>query len=256
MNWYGFETTDEVAHGLWAQDYHSILNTIKSNGYSVIRMPLSNQMVETPIVPTNISYNNSSGPINTDLINLNSLQILDKLVSYAGQIGLRIILDNHRSEAGSSAEANGLWYTTAYPESAWINDWNTLASRYLNNSTVIGFDLRNEPHNATSGGSCWGCGTLTNDWRLAAERGGNAVQAINPKLLIFVEGTDCYNNDCDWWGGSLEGAQSAPVVLNVNSQLVYSAHDYGPNLYQQSWFNSSTTYASLVSVSTKYWGVS
>jgi endoglucanase len=153
VNWYGFETTDEVAHGLWAQDYHSILNTIKSNGYSVIRMPLSNQMVETPIVPTNISYNNSSGPINTDLINLNSLQLLDKLVSYAGQIGLRIILDNHRSEAGSSAEANGLWYTTAYPESAWINDWNTLASRYLNNSTVIGFDLRNEPHNATSGGS-------------------------------------------------------------------------------------------------------
>ena len=74
-------------------------------------------------------------------------------MSYAGQIGLRIILDNHRSEAGSSAEANGLWYTTAYPESAWINDWNTLASRYLNNSTVIGFDLRNEPHNATSGGS-------------------------------------------------------------------------------------------------------
>ena len=63
MNWYGFETTDEVAHGLWAQDYHSILNTIKSNGYSVIRMPLSNQMVETPIVPTNISYNNSSGPL-------------------------------------------------------------------------------------------------------------------------------------------------------------------------------------------------
>ena len=111
-------------------------------------------------------------------------------MSYAGQIGLRIILDNHRSEAGSSAEANGLWYTTAYPESAWINDWNTLASRYLNNSTVIGFDLRNELHNATSGGSCWGCGTLTNDWRLAAERGGNAVQAINPKLLIFVEGTD------------------------------------------------------------------
>ncbi len=253
LNWYGFETTDEVAHGLWAQDYHSILNTIKSNGYTVIRMPLSNQMVETPIVPTNISYNNSSGPINTDLMNLNSLQILDKIVSYAGQIGLRIILDNHRSEAGSSAEANGLWYTSAYPESAWINDWTTLATRYLNNSTVIGFDLRNEPHNATSGGSCWGCGTLTNDWRLAAERSGNAVQAVNPKLLIFVEGTDCYNNDCDWWGGNLEGAQSAPVVLNVNSQLVYSAHDYGPNLYQQSWFNSSTTYASLVSVWTKYW---
>ena len=253
INWYGFETTDEVVHGLWAQDYHYILNAIKSNGYNVIRMPMSNQMVETPIIPTNISYQNGSGPINTDLEGLNSLQILDKIVSYAGQIGLHVILDNHRSEAGNGAEGNGLWYTTQYPESAWINDWVTLTQRYLNNSTVIGFDLRNEPHNDQSGGSCWGCGLTLYDWRLAAERGGNAVLAVNPSLLIFVEGTDCYNNDCDWWGGNLEGAQSYPVTLNAAHQLVYSAHDYGPNLYQQSWFNGSTTYQSLVTVWTKFW---
>jgi endoglucanase len=253
VNWYGFETTDEVAHGLWAQDYHYILDAIKSNGYNVVRLPFSNQMVETPIIPTNISYQNGSGPINTDLKGLNSLQIMDKIVAYAGQIGLRIILDNHRSEAGNSAEANGLWYTTQYPESAWIKDWTSLAQRYLNNSTVVGMDLRNEPHNDQSGGSCWGCGLLNYDWRLAAERGGNAVLGINPSLLIFVEGTDCYNNDCDWWGGNLEGAQAYPVVLNTGNRLVYSAHDYGPNLYQQQWFNNNTTYASLVAVWTKFW---
>ncbi len=253
VNWYGFETTDEVVHGLWAQDYHYILNAIQSNGYNVIRMPMSNQVVETPIIPTDISYYNASGPINTDLEGLNSLQILDKIVAYAGQIGLHIILDNHRSEAGNGAESNGLWYTSQYPESAWINDWVTLANRYLDNNTVIGFDMRNEPHNAESGGSCWGCGQLQYDWRLAAERGGNAVQAVNPSLLIFVEGTDCYNNNCDWWGGNLAGAQSYPVVLNVTNQLVYSAHDYGPNLYQQSWFNNNTTYQSLVGVWTGFW---
>ena len=253
INWYGFETTDEVVHGLWAQDYHYILNAIKSNGYNVIRLPFSNQMVETPIIPTNISYHNSSGPINQDLQGLNSLQIMDKVVAAAGAIGLHIILDNHRSEAGNSAEQNGLWYTTQYPESAWINDWVSLTQRYLNNTTVIGMDLRNEPHNDQSGGSCWGCGLTQYDWRLAAERGGNAVQAVNPNLLLFVEGTDCYNNDCDWWGGNLEGAQAYPVVFNIQHQLVYSAHDYGPNLYQQSWFNGSTTYQSLVAVWTRFW---
>ena len=253
VNWYGFETTDEVVHGLWAQDYKYILNAIKSNGYNVIRLPLSNQMVETPIVPTNISYSNGSGPINTDLRGLNSLQILDKIVAYSGQIGLRIILDNHRSEAGNSAEANGLCYTTQYPESAWIHDWVSLTQRYLNNSTVIGLDLRNEPHNDQSGGSCWGCGLQAYDWRLAAERGDNAALAANSKLLVFVEGTDCYNDDCDWWGGNLKGAQSYPVTLNVAHQLVYSAHDYGPNLYQQSWFNGNTTYQSLVALWTRFW---
>jgi endoglucanase len=49
VNWYGFETVDQVAHGLWAQDYHTILDTIKSNGYNVIRLPFSSQMVKGPL---------------------------------------------------------------------------------------------------------------------------------------------------------------------------------------------------------------
>jgi endoglucanase len=32
INWYGFETTDEVAHGLYDQDYHTIINDIASLG--------------------------------------------------------------------------------------------------------------------------------------------------------------------------------------------------------------------------------
>ena len=108
INWYGFETTDEVVHGLWAQDYKAILNTIQANGYNVVRIPFSNQMVEDGIVPTDISYSASGGPINTDLQGLNSLQILDRLIDAAGALGLHVILDNHRSEAGNSAEANGL----------------------------------------------------------------------------------------------------------------------------------------------------
>ncbi len=250
INWYGFETTRAVAGGLTSQDYKAVLQTIKSLGYNTIRVPMSNQMVESPSVPSSISYNNG---MNADLVGLNSLQILDRIVSYAGTLGLKVILDNHRSEAGDSAESNGLWYTSSYSESAWIGDWTALANRYLNNPTVIGFDLRNEPHNANSGGSCWDCGSTTNDWHLAATRGGNAVLAINPKLLIFVEGTDAYNNDYYWWGGNLEGVQNSPVSLSVANQLVYSAHDYGPSVYGQSWFNGSTTYSSLSSVWTTHW---
>ena len=144
---------------------------------------------------------------------MNSLEIMDAIIDYAGQIGLRVILDNHRSEAGNSAEASGLWYTEAYPESSWIADWQALATRYQNNTAVIGVDLRNEPHNAASGGACWDCGTLTNDWHLAAERAGNAVLTINPKLLVFVEGTDEYNNNYYFWGGNLQGVQNSPVTV-------------------------------------------
>jgi len=271
INWYGFETTDGVVHGLWAQDYHAILNAIKSNGYNTIRLPYSNQMVETPSVPPNISFANGGGQINSDLKGLNSLEVMDKIITEAGNDGLRVLLVNHRSEAGNSAEANGLWYTSAYPESAWINDWLTLVNRYASfkdangNPIVIGVDLRNEPHlvaNGSPSGSCWTGDSATNgcpvsnaaqNWPAAAQRAGNAVLAANPNLLIIIEGNDCYSGDCDWWGGNLEGVQSNPVVLNVPNRLVYSAHDYGPSLFQQSWFNGTTSAASLDAVWDKFW---
>ena len=256
LNWWGLEASQALPGGLNVQDYHAILAAIKSNGYNAIRVPFSNQMVETPFVPGGISFYGASGPINTDLAGLTSLQILDKIVAAAGTLGLRIILDDHRSEAGSTAEADGLWYTTAYPETSWIYDWTMLAQRYLNNPTVVGMDLRNEPHVYGPGGrdgSCWGCGTLDHDWRLAAERAGNAVLAVNPNLLIFVEGSSCFGSQCDWWGGSLAGAQTYPVVLNVANRLVYSPHDYGPNLYAQPWFTPTTTPASLKAIWMTNW---
>src|SRR5436305_12714757 len=49
VNWYGFENQHQVAQGLWIRDYHAIMNAIKSNGYNTIRLPFSNQMVESPI---------------------------------------------------------------------------------------------------------------------------------------------------------------------------------------------------------------
>ena len=272
VNWYGFETTDQVVHGLWAQDYHTILSTIQAEGFNTIRIPFSNQMVETPVVPSNISFYGSTGPINTDLSGLNALQVLDKIVAGAGKLGLRVILDNHRSEAGNSNEGNGLWYTTAYPEANWIADWVALATRYKSftdaagNPTVVGVDLRNEPHligYSGNSGSCWtgdtsvsGCpaSNTAQNWPAAATRAAAAVQKINPSLLIIVEGVDCYSGDCGWQGANLEGAGKYPVTLPVANELVYSAHDYGPDLYGQSWFKGSTTPASLASTWGKFWG--
>jgi endoglucanase len=273
INWYGFETPDYIVHGLWAQDYHTVLNTIKSLGYNVIRIPFSNQMVESDPVPTNFTTFANGETVNQALDGQTALADLDTIVAYAGSIGLRVILDNHRSEAGESNEASGLWYTSAYSQANWIADWQTMATRYSaseftfnGNPTVIGVDLRNEPHLSGSGsttGSCWtgdtatnGCPTslTTQNWPVAAEAAGNAVLAINPKLLIFVEGNDCYSGVCGWQGGNLIGVASNPVTLSVANQLVYSAHDYGPSLFQQAWFNSSTTPANLDAIWNKYWG--
>ncbi len=253
VNWSGFETRRGVPGGLTLQDYRSILRTIKVQGYNTVRLPLSNEMIESPQIPQDVSYTTEEGKrINTDLEDLNSMQILDRIIKAAGKLSLRVILDDHRSEAGDSAQASGLWYTADFPEQNWVDDWSTLARRYKGNATVVGMDLRNEPHNAASGGACWDCGG-DRDWHLAAERAGNAILRSNPKLLIFVEGVDAVDGDSYWWGGNLEGVRRSPVRLAVPNRLVYSTHVYGPAEYRQPWFNANTSRSSLRAVWRKHW---
>lgn len=266
INWYGFETADEIAHGLWVQDYHTVINDIAALGYNTIRIPFSNQMVETPAVPQNFSVHNSTGGnINTDLVGQNALQDLQKIVTAAGAAGLKVILDDHRSEAGNSAEQDGLWYTSAYPSQNWVNDWVTIAKLFAGNPTVIGFDLRNEPHTPAGDtyaqGATWGTGDQNTDVRLAYQQAGNAILGVDPGALIFCEGIGEFPDsaasggfDSTWWGGDLQGVAQFPVTLSSAGHVVYSAHDYGPNLFQQTWFNSATTSASLDAVWNKFWG--
>jgi endoglucanase len=242
INWFGMETSNYAPHGLWSRNYKDMLNQIRSLGYNTLRLPYSNQLFDPGSTPNGIDFR-----LNPDLQRLTGLQIMDKIIGYASQIGLRIILDRHRPDSGSQS---ALWYTSAYPESRWIADWQMLAKRYAGNPMVIGADLHNEPHTP----ACWGCGNPATDWRLAAEHAGNAILAVNPNWLIFVEGVDCYQGDCYWWGGNLEGAAAHPVQLNVPNRLVYSAHDYPSTVYGQPWFSALNYPDNMPGVWDKHWG--
>ena len=252
LNWSGFETTNGIPGGLTERDYKEVLDTVKRSGFNVIRIPLSNEMIERPTVPSLVGYRGWKGPINGDLKGLNSLEILDKLVSYSQSIGLNLILDNHRSDSGSGPQENGLWFTPKYPESTWLRDWTALARRYASSPSVIAFDLRNEPHGVDIGGACWDCGG-PRDWHLAAQRAGNAILKENHGLLIIVEGVDEYRGDRYWWGSNLEGVRESPVELTIPGHLVYSAHEYGPAEYPQPWFSPGASSADLEDTWVKHW---
>lgn len=260
INWFGFETSEMVVHGLQNQNYRHILHLIKTSGFNTIRLPYSSQMVEHPIVPR---LEKGEGKANGELAGLNAQEIMDRILAAAGDEGLKVILDNHRSEAGNSNERTGLWYSAAYPEANWIADWQHLVERYrgyadaYGNPTLIGVDLRNEPYRMVKGeptGSCWtgdqsagGCPItdVAHNWPAAAQRAATAILNSNPKLLIFVEGVDCYSGKCNWQGGNLMGVRQFPVELPYSGHLVYSAHDYGPSVSPQPWFTPATTPASL-----------
>jgi endoglucanase len=185
-------------------------------------------------MPLNIDYG-----VNTDLVGLTAIQVMDKIIDGCGARGLKVILDYHRIVAGGTPEW-GLWYDAGHPESTWIANWQMLVTRYLGNTTVIGCDLFNEVHaDAGHPGPFWDADGLNEpyNWRTAAKRAADAIQAINPDLLICVQGLHAYNGQSGWWGAVHLGVADHPLVLSVPNRLVYSVHDYGPIVWEQPWLN-------------------
>ncbi|MGD1861876.1 MAG: cellulase family glycosylhydrolase [Leptolyngbyaceae cyanobacterium] len=229
VNWFGMETETHTPHGLWSRDYKEMLQQIRSLGYNTIRLPFSVQSLRSQNI-SGVDFNNGS---NQDLQGKTPLEVMDLVIQEAERQGLWILLDSHRLNDYRIPE---LWYGDGFTEADWIGTWELLAQRYRNQANVIGADLKNEPHGAAG----WGTGDRATDWRLAAERAGNAIQAINSDWLIVVEGVQ--NNvpgqQLDhWWGGNLEGVKNYPVRLPRPNKLVYSPHEYGAGVHNQPWFN-------------------
>ncbi|GEP54509.1 Calx-beta domain-containing protein [Reyranella soli] len=243
VNWFGFESSNLAPHGLWTRGYKDMMDQMKDLGFNTIRLPFSNDTIHSTATPNGIDFSK-----NPDLQGLTAMQIMDKIVDYAGEIGLKIILDHHRNDSGPGPSSNGLWYDAQHPESQWISDWQMLATRYANDPTVIGADLHNEPYNGT-----WGGGGAT-DWAAAAERAGNAIGSVNPNWLIFVGGVANYQGQPYWWGGNLMGVRDRPIDLNLDNKLVYSAHDYPNSVWAQPWFQGSDFPANLPAKFDQMWG--
>ncbi|UPY36670.1 Calx-beta domain-containing protein [Sediminicoccus sp. KRV36] len=238
VNWFGMEGYLGTPDGLHARNWQDMMDQMVEVGFDTIRLPFSLQNAQPGAMPQNINLT-----LNPDLQGLSSLGVLDKIVGYAGEIGMKIILDCHRSSSGAGPNPNGLWYDQSFSEDQWVNTWTSLAQRYDGNSTVIGMDLQNEPHGAT-----WSA------WTDAAERAGNAILAVNPELLIIVEGVGNYAGDYYWWGGQLEGVRDDPVVLQAANKLVYSPHDYPNSVYPNSWFEGPDFKENLPNVFREHWG--
>ena len=240
VNWSGMETSNYAPIGLDSRTLDDMLDEIVSTGFNTIRLPFSNQML-TAATPRGINFD-----LNPTLKGLSALQLMDRLIRDAGQRGLRVVLDRHRPTDDAQSE---LWYSPQISEARWIEDWVMLATHYRDEPTVVGADLTNEPH----GSATWGDDNPQTDWRLAAERAGNAILAANPNWLIIVEGIQNVGSDTYWWGGNLSASAAAPVRLSNPGRLVYSAHDYGPQESGQTWLRPPEFPSNLPSVWRAHW---
>ena len=244
LNWSGFETTNYVVHGLWgnvdgqghSRSLESYLDQIQSLGFNLIRLPFSGDMCATNLSPSSGSIDFTANPA---LQGKTCLQIMDVFVQDCAARGIRIILDYHRMQAGSASE-NGLWYipgSGTYTEQFWISNWQMMANHFKGNPTIVGVDLFNEPHATT-----WDADGVnpTTNWKDAAKRCSDAIQAIAPDWLICVQGVGQYNGKAGWWGAVHLGYLDHPLTLTVSQKLVLEIHEYGRDVSDQPWFHAAT----------------
>jgi len=261
VNWFGFETSNLSPHGLWARDWYGMLLQVKEMGFNCLRIPFCDRMLEPDAKASSITTYGSdpyrgvvSGAINQELVGKTPLEMLDIIIEGCGKLGLKVILDNHSRDPDGYANEL-VWATESVPEEKWISNWITLAKRYKGNNTVIAFDLENEPHGRiTAGGAQWGTGVAGKDWRQAAEKCGNAILKENPDVLIIIEGVEQVGSDMYWWGGNLSGVKDHPIVLSKPEKLIYSPHEYGPEVFAQPWFSEAAFPGNLAAIWDAHFG--
>lgn len=215
VNWYGFDQKEFVAGGLDHAPLATIIDQIRAIGLNSVRLPWANETLERNPIPPGYAVK-----ANPEFRGKRALDIMDAVITALARAHILVILDNHMSRADwccSETDGNGLWYNAEYPESQWLADWQTIVRRYQHQPWVVGADLRNELRSRAS----WGGPDPKLDWHAAAERGGNAILAVNPRLLIVVEGPEYSTN--------FTAFAKLPVVLKVPHRLVYSPHAYAPH---------------------------
>ena len=265
-NWFGYNTGTNMFDGVWNCNLEDSLKAIADRGFNVLRVPMSSELLlqwkkgEYPRANYNNAYNEK---LNT----MNSLEIFDYVLALCEQNGMKVIIDIHTVKTDASGHNYPVWYREDMSADDFVESLSWVAERYKENDTIIGYDLKNEPHGKASESphAIWNDSDDPDNWKQVAERAGNAVLDANPHALIIIEGIQIYpkniktnnfvstNDDQDyfntWWGANLMAVRDFPIDFGSperNKQIVYSPHDYGPRVYEQPWFEGGFTYDSLM----------
>jgi endoglucanase len=248
------------------------MSEIAGMGINVIRLPLVPQTLNAndPQGTGSVLKNHSSVRI------ANSRLALETMIRAADAANIEVMLDVHscsnyvgwrkgrldarppwvdadrdnydfkRENYSCAASGNPSTVTTTHPYNTtmWLDNLRTLAgmSASLGVDNIIGIDIFNEPHDYT-----WG------EWKSLTEQAYAAINAVNPNILLFVQGIGTNAGAQDGtpatvtpqphgnaasnpnWGENLYEAVSNPINV-PKSQLVFSPHTYGPSVFVQRMF--------------------
>ena len=230
VNWPGAHQDGLVPAGLDKLHRDAIAARIKSWGLNHVRLTFAvgTIMNKDGSMRTGLA-DNARLAANPDLRGLTPWDVYQAVADSLTAAGLAVIPNCHLMYPGwccSEADGQGLWWNGNWPASVFASAWQVVAQRFAGNELIIGYDLKNEPRKATTGGvtyvPTWGDGNPKTDFQLMYSQVGAKVQAADPDALVFCEGLS--------YASDLTAAGQHLVTLPHPGKVVYSVHDY-------SWFH-------------------
>lgn len=236
VNWAGAHQDNMVPGGLDFLNRNVIAEQIATWGFNSVRFPfaLSTLQATTAVADSQVAAN-------PDLEGMTPWEVYLQCVDALVAAGLIVIPNCHLMYKGwccSLSDTQGLWWNANWTYATFLSCWQQVATAFAGNPLVAGYDIKNEPRQATISGHVynpsWGDGNQQTDFRWLYEQIGNAVLAIDPAKLIICEGLNS--------SGNLTGVAKYPVSLTTPNRVVYSVHDY-----PQGWPTNETQAAYLAS---------
>ena len=220
VNWAGAHQDAMTPGGLDYRHRDEIAAQIAQWGFNSVRFPFALQTVTwgSPVSPAGVAAN-------PDLAGSTPWQVYTACVQALTNAGLMVIPNCHllfRGWCCSADDGNGLWWNGNWPASRFASDWLTVAAAFADNPLVIGYDLKNEPRQATIGGTVytpsWGDGNPDTDFCQLYASTATAIQAVHADALFFCEGLS--------YAADLTGTTAKLVTPATGNCVVYSMHDY------------------------------
>ncbi|MFN3369493.1 MAG: cellulase family glycosylhydrolase, partial [Thermus sp.] len=224
LNWFGLETCDRAPHGLWSgRSVSEILAQVRGYGFNALRLPVGPEVLRDQ---GNVA---SWAQLGDPAYPTSPLAGLRYLLGKAQGLGFYVLLDLHTFRCdlvGPSLPGRPFDPSLGYTKADWLEDLRRLARLSLEFPQVFGIDLFNEPHGLT-----WA------EWRSLAQEGAQAVLAVNPRILVAVEGVGNASDNGGYpafWGGNLAEARDD---LGLGDRLLYLPHVYGPSVHAMPYFS-------------------
>jgi endoglucanase len=177
------------------------IHYLKSIGMNSIRIPFNYRLF------TNEKYLGVSNPNH-------GFEWLDKLISWCKKEQLYLLLDMHCAPGGQTGDNidDGDGYPFLFEsekdQQLTVDIWKRIASRYKNESIIIGYDLLNEPIATYFDANYFNPKLEGLYKRITA-----AIREVDKNHLIFL-------------GGSQWDSNFAPFGTPFDSKLVYTFHKY------------------------------